>query len=130
MVLDSEGFWAVARNDSQDARAVLAASRQTGVPVLVPAAVLAVTLFADGHDVRANQVLKKLQVVPVTEPIARSAAELKRLAAMTGVAATIEAIVVATSVAVGGGVVLTSDIDDIHALADGAAGIRIRPVRV
>jgi len=130
VVLDSEGFWAVARNDSQDARAVLAASRQTGVPVLVPAAVLAVTLFADGHDVRANQVLKKLQVVPVTEPIARSAAELKRLAAMTGVAATIEAIVVATSVAVGGGVVLTSDIDDIHALADGAAGIRIRPVRV
>ena len=130
MVLDREGLWAVARNDSQDARAVLAASRQAGVPVLVPAAVLAETLFADGRDVRANQVLKKLQVVPVTDPIARSAADLKRLAAMTGVAATIDAIVVATSVAVGGGVVLTSDIDDIHALADGAAGIRIRPVRV
>ena len=130
MVLDSEGLWAVARNDSQDARAVLAASRQAGVPVLVPAAVLAETLFADGRDVRANQVLKKLQVVPVTDPIARSAADLKRLAAMTGGAATIDAIVVATSVAVGGGVVLTSDIDDIHALADGAAGIRIRPVRV
>jgi predicted nucleic acid-binding protein len=79
---------------------------------------------------RANQVLKKLQVVPVTDPIARSAAELKRRAAMTGIAATIDAIVVATSVAVGGGVVLTSDIDDIRALADCAAGIRIRPVRV
>jgi predicted nucleic acid-binding protein len=129
-VLDSEGLWAVARNDSEDARAVLAASRQAGVPVLVPAAVLAETLFADGHDVRANQVLKKLQVVPVTDPIARSAADLKRLAAMTGAAATIDAIVVATSVAAGGGVVLTSDIDDIHALAEGAAGIRIRPVRV
>jgi predicted nucleic acid-binding protein len=129
-VLDSEGLWAVARNDSEDARAVLAASRQAGVPVFVPAAVLAKTLFADGRDVRANQVLKKLQVVPVTEPIARSAAELKRLAAMTGAAATIDAIVVATSAAAGGGVVLTSDIDDIHALADCAAGIRIRPVRV
>lgn len=129
-MLDSEGLWAVARNDSEDARAVLAASRQAGVPVLVSAAVLAETLFADRRDVRANQVLKKLQVVPVTEPIARSAAEIKRRAGMTGVAATIDAIVVATSVAVGGGVVLTSDIDDIRALADCAAGIRIRPVRV
>jgi predicted nucleic acid-binding protein len=128
-VLDSEGLWAVARNDSEDARAVLAASSQAGVPVLVPAAVLAETLFGDGRDVRANQVLKKLQVVPVTDPIARSAAELKRLAGMVGVAATIDAIVVATSAAAGGGVVLTSDIDDIRLLADCAAGIRIRPIR-
>jgi hypothetical protein len=46
------------------------------------------------------------------------------------VAATIDAIVVATSAAVGGGVVLTSDIDDIRVLASSAAGIRIRPAHV
>lgn len=120
----------MARNDSEDARAVLAASSQAGVPVLVPAAVLAETLLGDGRDVRANQVLKKLQVVPVTDPIARSAAELKRLAKMSGVAATIDAIVVATSAAAGGGVVLTSDIKDIGDLASCAAGLRIRSVRV
>lgn len=40
VVLDSEGLWAIARNDSEDARAVLAASNQAGVPVLVPAVVL------------------------------------------------------------------------------------------
>jgi hypothetical protein len=49
---------------------------------------------------------------------------------MAGVAATIGAIVVATSAAVGGGVVLTSHIDDIRALGACAAGTRIRPVRV
>ena len=130
VVLDSEGLCAVARNDSEDARAVLTASRQAGVPVLVPAAVLAETLFGDERDTRANQALKKLQVIPLTEAVARSAAELKRLAGMTGVAATIDAVVVATSVAAGGGVVLTSDIDDVRALANCAAGIRIRPVRI
>lgn len=130
MVLDSEGLWAVARNDSEDARAVLAAANQAGVPVLVPAAVLAETLFGHGRDARANQVLKKLLVIPITDPIARSAAGLKRDARMTGVAPTIDAIVVATSAAAGGGVVLTSDVDDVRSLANCAAGVRIRPVRV
>lgn len=130
VVLDSQGLWAVARNDSDDARAVLAASSQAGVPVLVPAAVLAETLMGDERDARANQVLKKLQVVPLTDSIARSAARLKRLAGMTGVAATIDAIVVATSAAAGGGVILTSDPDDIRVLAGHAGDIRIRPINV
>ena len=129
VVLDSQGLWAVARNDSEDARAVLAASSQAGVPVLVPAAVLAETLMGDERDARANQVLKKLQIVPLTDSIARSAARLKRLAGMTGVAATIDAIVVATSAAAGGGVILTSDPDDIGVLASQVSGMRIRPIR-
>jgi predicted nucleic acid-binding protein len=129
VVLDSEGLWAVARNET-DARAVLAASSEAGAPVLVPAAVLAETLFGDGRDARANQVLKKLQVVAITDPIARSAAELKRLAGVAGVAATIDAMVVAVSAAAGGGVVLTSDVDDLRKLADCVCGVRIRPVLV
>jgi predicted nucleic acid-binding protein len=130
VVLDSEGLWAVARNDSEDATAVLAASRAGRVAVLVPAAVLADTLFGDRRDARANQVLKGLQVVPTTEQIARLAAELKNLAGMAGVAATIDAIVVAVSATAGGGVILTSDVDDIRQLASSASNFRIRPVRV
>jgi predicted nucleic acid-binding protein len=130
VVLDSQGLWAVARNDSDDARAVLAASSEAGVPVLVPAAVLAETLLGDERDARANQVLKKLQVVSLTDSIARSAARLKRLAGMTGVAATIDAIVVATSAAAGGGVILTSDSDDIRALASHVSDMRIKPIHV
>ena len=129
-VLDSDGLWAIARNDSEDARAALAASRRAGIPVLVPAAVLAETLIGDRRDARANQALKKLQIVPVTETIARSAAQLKCLAGVTGVAATIDAIVVATSAAAGGGLILTSDVEDIRALASCVLSIRIRPAHV
>jgi predicted nucleic acid-binding protein len=130
VVLDSQGLWAVARNDDDDARAVLAASSRAGVPVLVSAAVLAETLFGDERDARANQVLKRIQIAPVTDVIARSAAKLKRLACLTGVAATIDALVVATAEAAGGGVILTSDPGDIRALADCVPDARIRPVRV
>jgi predicted nucleic acid-binding protein len=130
VVLDSQGLWAVARNDSDDARAVLAASSQAGVPVIVPTAVLAETLTGDERDARANQVLKKLQVATLTEETARSAARLKRLAGMTGVAATIDAIVVATSATVGGGVILTSDPNDIRLLASHVSGMKIRAIQV
>jgi predicted nucleic acid-binding protein len=130
VVLESQGLWAVARNDSDDARAVLAASSQAGVPVLVPTAVLAETLMGDERDARVSQALKKLQVVPLTDPIARSAARLKRLAGMTGVAATIDAIVVATSAAAGGGIIMTSDPDDIRVLASHVSDMRIRPINV
>lgn len=129
-MLDSQGLWAIARNDSEDARAVLKASSNAGIPVLVPAVVLAETLLGDERDARANQVLKKLQVVSLDDSIARSAARLKRLAGMTGVAATVDAIVVATSAAAGGGVILTSDPDDIRALSSHVNDMRIRPIRV
>jgi predicted nucleic acid-binding protein len=130
VVLDSQGLWAIARNDSEDARAVLAASRAAGVPVLVPAAVLADTLFGDHRDARANQALKKVQVVVITEPVARAAADLKRAAGLTGVLATIDALVVAVCAAVGGGVVLTSDVRDIRKLADSVSDARIRAIIV
>jgi predicted nucleic acid-binding protein len=130
VVLDSEGLWAVARNDSSDVRAVLAASRNAGVAVLVPAVVLAETLFGDERDARANQVLKRLVVVEITEPVARLAAKLKNLAEMPGVAATVDAIVVATSALAGGGVIITSDANGIGKLANVAVTVRIRPVRV
>jgi predicted nucleic acid-binding protein len=108
----------------------MAASSQAGVPVLVPTAVLAEILLGDEGDTRVNQVLKKLQVIPLTDSIARSAARLKRLAGMTGAAATIEAIVVATSASAGGGVILTSDPDDIRVLASHVSGMRIRSIHV
>ncbi len=41
----------------------------------MPAIVLAETLFGDGWDARTNQVIKRLQVVPVFESVARVAAE-------------------------------------------------------
>jgi predicted nucleic acid-binding protein len=129
VVLDSEGLWAVARNDNDDAQAVVTASMVAGVPVLVPAAILAETLHGDARDARANQVLKKLQIVDLTDPIARLAAQLKLRASMVGVRATIDAVVVAVSAMAGGGVIVTSDVEDIRRLA-GTSGVRIRTVQV
>lgn len=130
VVLDSQGLWALADNSVGKVRAMLDESVKAGVPVLVSAAVLAETFFGDRRDARANQVLKKVEVIPVTEPLARAAARLKGAAGMTGVAATIDAVVVATSGAAGGGVILTSDPKDIRALADCVTDRRIRPVHV
>lgn len=96
----------------------------------MPAVVLAETLIGDNRDARANQALEKLQVVPVSESVARVAAGLKRLADMGGVAGTVDALVVAISAAAGGGVVLTADADDIGKLAGGISDVRLRPVRV
>ena len=129
-MLDSQGLWSVATNTSEDANAALDLSRRAGVPVLVPAVVLAETLRGSPEDARANQVLKQLAVEPITDRLGRLAAFLKGAAGMTGVAATIDALVVAVSIAYGGGTILTSDPDDIKRLATGAPEIRIRAVRV
>jgi predicted nucleic acid-binding protein len=48
---------------------------------------------------------------------------------MVGVAATIDAVVVAVSAIAGGGVIVTSDVEDIRRLAD-TSGVRIRTVQV
>jgi predicted nucleic acid-binding protein len=130
LVLDSQGLWSVATNTSEDATAALDLSRLAGVPVIVPAVVLAETLRGSPEDARANQVLKKLAVEPITDRLGRLAASLKGAAAMSGVEATIDALVVAVSIAYGGGIILTSDPDDINRLAAGAPEVRIRAVRV
>lgn len=130
LVLDSQGLWAAARNEGTKAKTVVSESRKARVPIIVPADVLAETLFGDKRDAQANQLLKQVVIVETSESIARSAARLKRDAGMAGVGATIDAIVVATSEAAGGGVILTSDPKDIRALADCVINRRIRPVKV
>jgi predicted nucleic acid-binding protein len=94
---------------------------------VVPSIVLAETLFGDQRDAPVNQVLKKLAIFSVDEDVARVAARLKRLSGMSGVASTIDAIVVAVSVSLGGGAILTSDPDDIKQLAD-AQLLPIHPI--
>jgi predicted nucleic acid-binding protein len=126
LVLDSEGLWSVSRSES-NAQAAVQASWNAGVRVVVPSIVLAETLFGDQRDAPVNQVLKKLAIFSVDEDVARVAARLKRLSGMSGVASTVDAIVVAVSVSLGGGAILTSDPDDIKQLAD-AQLLPIHPI--
>jgi len=128
LVLDSEGLWAVADNHG-DAKAAIELASEMGSLVFVPSVVLAETLRGDAGDAPANRVLNKLQTVNIDVTLARRAAQLKRAADMVGVAATVDALVVAVSEHLGGGVVLTSDPRDINALGD-HAGVRVRAIPV
>ena len=128
LVLDSEGLWAVA-NNHDGAKAAIELASEMGSLVFVPSVVLAETLRGDAGDAPANRVLNKLQAVNIDVSLARRAAQLKRAADMVGVGATVDALVVAVSERLGGGVVLTSDPRDINALSD-HAGVRVRAIPV
>jgi predicted nucleic acid-binding protein len=97
---------------------------------VVSAAVLAETLQGGPADTRANQIINDISVSPVTADIGRVAARLKRECGLTGGASTIDAIVVATSMSLGGGAILTSDQRDISRLGNAATGLQIRAIAV
>lgn len=129
LVLDSGGLTAIARND-QRARAALLAFSRAGAPVVLPAVVIAESTRAAASDALVNRVVRAVDVVSTGEAEAREAARLKRLAGMSGVEQTIDALVVAAATLAGGGAVLTSDPDDIEALAAARPDVRVRAIRV
>jgi predicted nucleic acid-binding protein len=96
----------------------------------VSAAVLAETLHGGPEDARANRIINNISVAPVTAEVGRVAARLKRECGLTGMASTIDAIVVATSMSLGGGAVLTSDSRDINRLGSAVPGQWVRAIAV
>lgn len=112
-VLDSGGVTALASNV-----ALLKELRATGEwPPVVPAAVLTESLTGDHRsDFHANRLLRRCEIRPVTEHIARHAAALRYASRRDGISA-VDAIVAATADHAGGGVVWTSDPGDLTALA-------------
>ncbi|MGH3549064.1 MAG: hypothetical protein ACRDQU_13330 [Pseudonocardiaceae bacterium] len=125
VVLDSGGVsWLAQR--SPRAAAVIAEMRATGLwPALVPAPVLVECLTGHaGRDAPANRLLKSCDLVTeLPQALARRCARL-RFEARRGSA--VDAIVI--GVAEPDGVVLTSDITDLAALAQPATGVSIRAV--
>ncbi len=123
LILDSGAVIALARNDPR-ARAFLAAAREVGADVTIPAVVLAETVGGGATDAPVNRVVNAVgHVTAVDEHTARTAGEILRA---TRSSATVDAIVVATAAAVGGGVVLTGDPDDLRPLAARTAGVVVR----
>lgn len=115
LVLDSGGVTALAGQ-----RARLAALRRRNAwPPIVPAAVLAECLTGDHRrDLLENQLLRMCIVRDVDEHVGRGAARLRTATGRAGTISAVDAIVVATAVGVAEPVVLTSDPDDLGALAD------------
>ncbi|HWJ98298.1 MAG TPA: PIN domain-containing protein [Acidimicrobiales bacterium] len=116
LILDSGAVIALSRNDRR-ALARVADALAAGDKVVVPAIVLAETLRGRPADAPVHRVLRKVnRFPPADEVTCRVAASLLEAA---GSSSTVDAVVVAVAIGLGGGVILTSDVGDLMLLADG-----------
>lgn len=122
LVLDSGGVSRLGERSRQAAALIQALRAEDLWPPVVPSVVLVECLQGHpGRDVLANRFLKTCDIVEeVSEPLARRAAALRRLARR---GSAVDALVVA--MAEPGGTVLTSDLGDLEALAQGARDVSV-----
>ena len=125
LVLDSGAVSRLSERSRQSVALIVALRNEGLWPPLVPSVVLIECL--QGHaarDALANRFLKTCDVIEVvSEPLARRAAHLRRLA---GRGSAVDALVVA--LAEPGGTALTSDPLDLDALAGHAIRVRVERV--
>ncbi len=122
LILDSGAVIALSRNDLR-ARAALAAAREAGVEVSIPSVVVAETVRGSAKDAAVNRVIKAVgEVSSADERTGRGAGALLGAARSTS---TVDALVVASAIELGGGVVLTGDPDDLEPLASGHSEVVI-----
>ena len=134
LVLDSEALSALAR-PHRDAlrhdqvRAAMRSAHDRNFPVRVPSAVLVELYRGGGTDESIDAVLARgfAQVVTTGARIARIAGHLLA-EAHAGSEMAIDALVVATAIRLGGGVVVTHDPDDLKALAGGHPNVAIAAI--
>lgn len=122
LVLDAGAVSALAEGDPR-VRRIVAAARAADLNARTSASVVAEVTGRGERDAPTNRVLAGLEVVAVGERLARIAGVLRH---RSGVPDTVDALVVATAVAGGGGVVLTGDTDDIGRLVEHATGVEAR----
>ncbi len=126
VILDSGAVIALAAGNAR-ARAFVTRAVRQGDLLVVPAVVLAETTRGGGRDAPVNRVINSVgDITPATEAIARQAG---RLLAAAGLAnATVDALIVAEAVLGGPATLLTGDVGDFSALADGHPQIRIHGI--
>ncbi|MGI8631310.1 MAG: PIN domain-containing protein [Solirubrobacterales bacterium] len=123
LVLDSEAVSALARSEQnvqrhQRVRAAMRSAHRRNSPVRIPSAVLVELYRGHGADEAIDGVLARgfAQVVTTGARMARIAGHL--LADVdAGSEMAIDALVVATAIRFGGGIVATHDADDLRRLA-------------
>lgn len=122
LVLDSGGVTRLANRTQQTTAMILELREGDLWPPVVPAIVLVECLQGHpGRDALANRFLKTCDIVEeVGELLARRAALLRRLARR---GSAVDALVVA--LAEPGGIVFTSDLGDLDALAQYAHDVRV-----
>ena len=127
LVLDSESVSKLATEDPMVMPHILEA-RKRQAPVVASAATLAEVLRGSSRDAGVHRVLKRVDIVPLTRDLGRSAGELLGASGLPATAS-IDAMVVATALVQTRPVmILTSDPGDMSALAAGATGVGIQHV--
>ncbi len=123
LLLDSGAVIGLSRNDARP-RAVLASAWEAGIDVCIPSVVLAETVRGKATDAPVNRVIKAVgEIVPIDEQDGRLAGSLL---GTTGSKSTIDAIIVALAIRLGGAVILTGDPEDLTRLSAGQERIRIQ----
>jgi predicted nucleic acid-binding protein len=125
LILDAGAVIALSRSDVR-ARAALAAAREAGADVSIPAVVVAETVRGAAADAPVNRIIKAVGEVSAADE--RAGRTAGRLLGEAGSDSTIDAIVVASAVEAGGAVILTGDPDDLRTLAGDRPGVVIQPL--
>lgn len=124
LVLDSEGVSKLAVDDPMVMPHILEA-RKRQAPVVTSAVTLTEVLRGSSRDAGVHRVLKKVDVVPLTRELGRSAGELLGASGLPATAS-IDAMVVATALVQQRPVmILTSDPGDLSTLVGEAPGIGV-----
>jgi PIN domain len=107
-------------------RDILAVAVRTATPVRVPTAVLAESYQGTAADAAVDRVLGSgIRPITLGQPTARHAGSLKRRDHLDS-CHTVDAVVVATAIRLGGGIIATGDPDDLCSLAREHANIKVQ----
>lgn len=110
-------------------RDLLAWAVRRDVPVRIPTAVLAEAYSGTGADVGVDRVLNRgVRAITLGRAAARLAGTLRHRVRLDS-CHTVDAVVVATALRLGGGIVATGDPDDIGVLARDHRNVAVAPLR-
>ena len=125
LILDSGAVIALSRGE-QRARAFLARALELDALVEIPVVVVAETLRGGARDAPVHRVIKAVGFVPAASEVhGRTAGRLLGAARSS---ATVDALVVAHAVEVGGARILTGDREDLERLAAAHSEVWVQPL--
>lgn len=133
LVLDARALEVLADRQADPAgtarvRAMLTAAARLGVPVRVSTAVLSEIYQGKRSDAGVDHVLGRgVRPITVGLSMARLAGALRTRDGLDS-CHTVDAVVVATSVRLGGGIIATGDVEDLRSLASDHANVRVEAV--
>jgi predicted nucleic acid-binding protein len=109
-------------------RDMLTSAARMGIPVRVPTAVLAEAYRGTAADAAIDRVLGRgIRPITTGQAVARQAGGLRHRDRLNS-CHTVDALVIATAIRLGGGIVATGDPDDLRALARDHGNVRVQPL--